>query len=95
MIFSKLKEIKAFESFQPMLLQQLCYYGYYENLDKGVTCKIKMNYFVEFVKINGNNILFYLFNIVFRHGDVGTNWYVCLSGSVDVVLPTDNSKVCV
>lgn len=21
-----------------MLLQQLCYYGYYENLDKGVTC---------------------------------------------------------
>lgn len=39
LIFSKLKGIKAFESFQPMLLQQICYYGYYENLDKGVTCK--------------------------------------------------------
>ena len=32
--------------------------------------------------------------LVFRHGDVGSNWYVCLSGSVDVVLPgSDNSKV--
>ncbi|RMZ95094.1 rap guanine nucleotide exchange factor 4 isoform X1 [Brachionus plicatilis] len=67
LIFSKLKGIKAFESFHPLLLQQLCYYGYYESIDKGVT--------------------------LFRVGDVGTNWYVCLSGSVDVVLPSDNGKV--
>lgn len=34
-----MKGIKALENFQPMLLQQLCYYGYYENIDQGVTCK--------------------------------------------------------
>jgi Rap guanine nucleotide exchange factor 4 len=47
--------------------KQLCYYGYYEYIETGVT--------------------------LFRHGDMGTNWYVCLSGTVDVVLPADtNSK---
>lgn len=42
LIFSKLKGIKAFEQFHPMLIQQLCYYGYYESIDKGVTCIIKL-----------------------------------------------------
>ncbi|CAF0947101.1 unnamed protein product [Rotaria sordida] len=36
-IFSKLKDIKAFEKFHPLLIQQLCYYSYFENLEKGVT----------------------------------------------------------
>ncbi|XP_064648532.1 rap guanine nucleotide exchange factor 4-like [Lineus longissimus] len=36
-IYSKLKNIKAFEKFHPSLLHQLCYYGYYEDLEKGVT----------------------------------------------------------
>ncbi|CAF0883074.1 unnamed protein product [Didymodactylos carnosus] len=36
-IFSKLKDVKAFEKFHPLLIQQLCYYSYYENLEKGVT----------------------------------------------------------
>lgn len=29
---------------------------------------------------------------VFRYGDIGTNWYVCLSGTVDVVVPSDSNK---
>jgi Rap guanine nucleotide exchange factor 4 len=38
-IFSKLKDVKAFEKFHPLLLQQLCYYSYFENLEKNVTRK--------------------------------------------------------
>ena len=40
-IYSRLKDIKVFEKFHPMLLQQICYYGYYEDLEKGVTCKLQ------------------------------------------------------
>ncbi|CAF4123020.1 unnamed protein product, partial [Rotaria magnacalcarata] len=29
-IFSKLKDVKAFEKFHPLLIQQLCYYSYFE-----------------------------------------------------------------
>ncbi|CAF0731178.1 unnamed protein product [Rotaria sordida] len=36
-IFSRLKDVKAFEKFHPLLIQQLCYYSYFENLEKGVT----------------------------------------------------------
>ncbi|KAL3832515.1 hypothetical protein ACJMK2_024150, partial [Sinanodonta woodiana] len=57
-IYSKLKDIKVFEKFHPMLLQQICYYGYYEDLEKGIT--------------------------LFRQGDIGTNWYTVLSGSLEV-----------
>ena len=38
-IYSRLKDLKAFENFHPLLLQQICYYSYYENLDQGVICK--------------------------------------------------------
>ncbi|XP_041365780.1 rap guanine nucleotide exchange factor 4-like isoform X3 [Gigantopelta aegis] len=59
-IYSRLKDIKPLEKFHPLLLQQICYYGYYEDLDKGVT--------------------------LFRQGDIGTNWYTVLSGSLQVTL---------
>ncbi|KQL60023.1 rap guanine nucleotide exchange factor 4 isoform X3 [Amazona aestiva] len=36
-IFTRLKEVKAFEKFHPNLLQQICLCGYYENLEKGIT----------------------------------------------------------
>lgn len=73
-----------------MLLQQLCYYGYYENIDKGVTRKFSN----EPLLLDSNLPYYRCMLSVFRHGDVGSNWYVCLSGSVDVVLPgSDNSKV--
>uniref|UniRef100_A0A4W3IRK8 Rap guanine nucleotide exchange factor 4 n=1 Tax=Callorhinchus milii TaxID=7868 RepID=A0A4W3IRK8_CALMI len=36
-IFTRLKEVKAFEKFHPSLLQQICFCGFYENLEKGVT----------------------------------------------------------
>lgn len=39
-IYSRLKDIKVFEKFHPMLLQQICHYGYYEDLEKGVTCEL-------------------------------------------------------
>jgi len=32
--------VKAFEKFHPNLLQQICLCGYYENLEKGITCTI-------------------------------------------------------
>lgn len=35
-IYTRLKHVKAFEKLNPMLLQQICYYGYYEDLEKGV-----------------------------------------------------------
>ncbi|KAL0626224.1 Rap guanine nucleotide exchange factor 4 [Plecturocebus cupreus] len=37
-IFTRLKEVKAFEKFHPNLLHQICLCGYYENLEKGITC---------------------------------------------------------
>ncbi|XP_022251860.1 rap guanine nucleotide exchange factor 4-like, partial [Limulus polyphemus] len=37
LIYNRLREIKAFEHIQSTLLQQMCYYGYYEDLDKGIT----------------------------------------------------------
>jgi hypothetical protein len=66
-IFAKIKGIRAFQSFNPMLIQHLCYYGYYENIDASIT--------------------------LFRAGDIGYNWYVCLSGSVDVIIPNENDDV--
>ncbi|KAM5153160.1 rap guanine nucleotide exchange factor 4 isoform 1-T1 [Mantella aurantiaca] len=36
-IFARLKEVKAFEKFHPNVLQQICFCGYYESLEKGVT----------------------------------------------------------
>lgn len=60
LIYSHLKNLKAFEKFHPSLLQQICVYGYYEDLDKGVT--------------------------LFRQGDIGTNWYIVLSGSLEVLV---------
>ena len=36
MIYSHLKDLKAFEKFHPLLLQQICYYSFYEDLEQGV-----------------------------------------------------------
>ncbi|MGH0168636.1 UNVERIFIED_CONTAM: hypothetical protein FKN15_061821 [Acipenser sinensis] len=36
-IFARLKDVKAFERFHPNLLQQICLFGFYENLEKGIT----------------------------------------------------------
>ncbi|XP_077869174.1 rap guanine nucleotide exchange factor 4-like [Saccoglossus kowalevskii] len=72
-IYSRLKDVKAFERFHPLLLQQICYYGYYEDLEKGIT--------------------------LFRQGDMGTNWYAVLTGTVDVNVsetgdPKDAITIC-
>ncbi|KAM8933892.1 rap guanine nucleotide exchange factor 4 [Pelodytes ibericus] len=64
-IFARLKEVKAFERFHPNLLQQICFCGYYEYLEKGVT--------------------------LYRQGDIGTNWYAVLTGSLDVKVTETNS----
>lgn len=45
-IFSKLKDVKAFEKFHPLLIQQLCYYSYFESLEKGVTRKAVFDVFL-------------------------------------------------
>ncbi|CAN7996609.1 unnamed protein product, partial [Ixodes pacificus] len=36
-IYGRLRSIKAFHRLHPVLLQQLCFFGYYEDLDRGVT----------------------------------------------------------
>ena len=36
MIYAHLKDLKAFEKFHPLLLQQICYYSFYEDLEQGV-----------------------------------------------------------
>ncbi|XP_013781749.1 rap guanine nucleotide exchange factor 4-like isoform X2 [Limulus polyphemus] len=36
-IYSRLRNVQAFQQFHPTLLHYLCYYGYYEDLDKGIT----------------------------------------------------------
>ncbi|KAM9663937.1 rap guanine nucleotide exchange factor 4 isoform 4-T4 [Trichechus inunguis] len=64
-IFTWLKEVKAFEKFHPNLLHQICLCGYYENLEKGIT--------------------------LFRQGDIGTNWYAVLAGSLDVKVSETSS----
>ncbi|KAL6070130.1 hypothetical protein STEG23_037928 [Scotinomys teguina] len=64
-IFTRLKEVKAFERFHPNLLHQICLCGYYENLEKGIT--------------------------LFRQGDIGTNWYAVLAGSLDVKVSETSS----
>lgn len=64
-IFTRLKEVKAFERFHHNLLQQICFCGYYENLEKGIT--------------------------LYRQGDIGTNWYAVLAGSLDVKVTETNS----
>uniref|UniRef100_A0A8C7PML4 Rap guanine nucleotide exchange factor 4 n=1 Tax=Oncorhynchus mykiss TaxID=8022 RepID=A0A8C7PML4_ONCMY len=38
-ILARLKCVKAFERFHPSLLQQICLCGFYECLEKGITCK--------------------------------------------------------
>ncbi len=38
-ILARLKGVKAFEKFHPNLLQQICMCGFYEYLEKGITCK--------------------------------------------------------
>ena len=42
-IYAGMKDLHTFEKFHPMLLQQLCYYSYYEDLEKGVTCEYKLS----------------------------------------------------
>uniref|UniRef100_A0A9J8A7W1 Rap guanine nucleotide exchange factor 4 n=1 Tax=Cyprinus carpio carpio TaxID=630221 RepID=A0A9J8A7W1_CYPCA len=38
-ILARLKSVKAFEKFHPALLQQICLCGFYECLEKGITCQ--------------------------------------------------------
>ncbi len=42
-IYARLKSVKAFEKIHPALLQHICLYGCYEELDEGVTCKFKLS----------------------------------------------------
>lgn len=40
-ILARLKNVKAFEKFHPSLLQRICLCGFYECLEKGITCRSK------------------------------------------------------
>lgn len=82
-----MKDVKAFEKFHPLLIQQLCYYSYFENLEKNVTRKKSLR--SVFSLANLRDLLF----VVFRTGDLGANWFAILSGSVDVCVPSETGKV--
>ena len=86
-IFSKLKDVKALEKFHPLLVQQLCYYSYFESLEKGVTRKHNERTMIDFNEPS--------LRVVFRTGDLGANWFAILSGTVDVCVPSENGKVSV
>ena len=38
-----LQDLKAFERFHCTVLQQICYYGYYQDLEGGITCESEQN----------------------------------------------------
>lgn len=91
-ILARLKSVKAFEKFHPALLQQICLCGFYECLEKGITCEFNN----DTKKILMIRFSFYtaLSLLVYRQGDIGTNWYAVLSGSLDVkVSETANHQV--
>ncbi len=58
--------MKAFEKFHPLLIQQLCYYSYFENLEKGVT---RMQIF--FIQFGEKIFTFFLSNSLSYRG----SWY--------------------
>lgn len=91
-ILARLKNVKAFERFHPGLLQQICLCGFYECLEKGITCRSrhtrsKASQVVQ-LKVKGS---FSLCVPVYRQGDIGTSWYAVLSGSLDVKVSETSS----
>lgn len=44
LIYFYLKNLKVFEKFYFSFFQQICVYGYYEDLDKGVICECSLSY---------------------------------------------------
>ncbi len=40
-ILARLKSVKAFEKFHPVLLQQICLCGFYDCLEKGIHMSVK------------------------------------------------------
>ncbi|KAH7965870.1 hypothetical protein HPB49_011678 [Dermacentor silvarum] len=57
-IYGRLRSIKAFHRLHPVLLQQLCFYGYYEDLDRGVTLSTpKPEHAAKYVRIKSFKIV--------------------------------------
>uniref|UniRef100_T1JAB2 Cyclic nucleotide-binding domain-containing protein n=1 Tax=Strigamia maritima TaxID=126957 RepID=T1JAB2_STRMM len=79
-IYERLKNMKAFRKIQPELLEQICIYSYHEELDKGVTFSVVKQILkpLKGIKEMSTN------HTLFRQGDIGTNWYTILSGSLCV-----------
>ena len=38
MIYSRLRELPTLHKFPPVLLHEICYFGYYEDLEEGIVC---------------------------------------------------------
>jgi hypothetical protein len=41
-ILARLQNLKAFERFHPSVLQQICMRGFYEYLERGITCRCSL-----------------------------------------------------
>lgn len=53
-----------------------------------------LDYFLQGILIDCQPCLFLLCLVVFRQGDIGTNWYIVLSGSLEVLVSeTGDHKV--
>lgn len=89
-IMARLKNVKAFERFQPSLLHQICLCGFYECLEKGITREAPDGFSTQIqsrlLRVNTLKDLFLSppASLVYRQGDIGTSWYTVLSGSLDV-----------
>uniref|UniRef100_A0A1A9WEH3 Cyclic nucleotide-binding domain-containing protein n=1 Tax=Glossina brevipalpis TaxID=37001 RepID=A0A1A9WEH3_9MUSC len=82
LISCRLRRVEPLCRLPSSALQQLAMCGFYEDLEKGVTCKL---YFI-----------YALWLLVFRAGEQGRFWYAVLGGSLEVRYhATDaDGKVC-
>ena len=61
-ILTRLKNVKAFERFNPNLLQEICLCGFYECLEKGITCRLQTSSTKKHERKRGHGLLPYCNN---------------------------------
>uniref|UniRef100_A0A1A9Z828 Cyclic nucleotide-binding domain-containing protein n=1 Tax=Glossina pallidipes TaxID=7398 RepID=A0A1A9Z828_GLOPL len=70
LISCRLRRVEPLCRLPSSALQQLAMCGFYEDLEKGVTCKF--------------HFIYALWLLVFRAGEQGRFWYAVLGGSLEV-----------
>ena len=81
LIACRLRRVEPLCRLTNSALQQLAMCGFYEDLEKGVTCKSTRTMTPPTVVITAFYVCLYL---VFRAGEQGYNWYAVLGGQLEV-----------